>query len=179
LLTSIGALINAPIGVAVHRFILLDEINNRFFWKWRPEVRRFHAWVLFISLFMGLSPFLGSWLNSIAWIFGFLFNIGIIFFIFRIILIFPGTAINVTHIRVENYWRASRGHFWYFVGVSIFTTLPTTIVFGIFGMKVAFYNSYFAFPILTIAGFMLTILLAALASWLYRKFYQSQSSAVM
>lgn len=125
-----NALLLAPVAVAVHRFVLLDEVSPGFTVLRQPCLRNFVIWTFCVQLA----------LNSVA-IFGIVADISIfpllawiaLFALFgRTLLIFPAVAIEVPAAsasgRIEASLTSSRGLFWTTIFAVIVSVLPLILV---------------------------------------------------
>jgi uncharacterized membrane protein YhaH (DUF805 family) len=177
LVAAVSSLITAPLAVAIHRFVLLGERDDRFFWAWRPEVRRFYLWVLLfnvLALLPELCQFLTTGLSpGLVAALGFVGDVVVIFFSVRVMMIFPATAVNSLRATVKECLRISRGHFWYFFGVLSLVMMPVFVIFMLMIVTSLSNSGRSLFELRVMADILALIfvpILAAAASWLYRKF---------
>lgn len=166
----VGGLINAPVAVAVYRFILLGEHDDRAIWKWRPEVRPFYM-LFVLTFFLGALPRVyapaSPHLQNVLWA----SLQAIACFVYcRVFLIFPATAIGSSHANIEDCWQSSQGHFWYFFWTIAFTLLPW-LVCSLLTYE-AFVTRHISPPgaIYTVMVLVFAAVVPAVGSQLYRQF---------
>jgi hypothetical protein len=168
------ALITAPLAVAMHRFILLDE-TRRFYFVSRTTLR-FSVWlvllqvptailwwlILFASGATGLVPLLIVLL------------IALLLFLMQTLQLLPAVATEErspdTSARLETALERAEGMFWLTLAALFLTFLPVIIVQAI-AMR-AFTKLATHAPLIVplaraAAGFIIVVLSASLVSWLY------------
>jgi hypothetical protein len=177
LVAAVSSLITAPLAVAIHRFVLLGESDDRFFWLWRPEVRPFYLWVLLFNV-LALLPELCQFLSApllpgLATTLGLVADVIVTVVSVRVMMIFPATAVNSMRATLKDCLCISRGHFWYFLGVLALVLMPVLIIFMLMIVTSLANGGRSSFELRVMADILALIfvpLLAAAASWLYRKF---------
>jgi len=168
------ALITAPLAVAIHRFILLGEARS-FFYLSRITLR-FSAWLVGLQLPLVIL----SWLMLFAGAATGLVPMLVIMLIALVLLqmqtlqLFPGVAVEERYrdvsARLETALERSEGMFWLSMVSLVLTLLPVVLARGI--AVRAFGKLAQKVPLLipmgkATAGFLLVVLIAAAASWLY------------
>jgi hypothetical protein len=124
-----------PIMIAVHRFIILNEIAPGYrFDPRRPSFKTFLAWLLALStadflvtLVMQLSPpSLFSLVVSI--LFALVAVIAILVFTMRLAILLPAIAVEAPDATATNAWADTKGHAFRVFLIFVLTTLPVAAV---------------------------------------------------
>jgi hypothetical protein len=170
----VRAIITAPLAVAIHRFILLGEVRS-FLYLSRVTLR-FSAWLVALQLPLVIL----SWLMLFAGAATGLVPMLVIILIALVLLqmqslqLFPGVAVEERYrdvsARLETALERSEGMFWLSLVSLVLTFLPVFLARGI-ALR-AFAKLAQKVPLLipvgkATAGFLLVVLIAAAASWLY------------
>jgi len=124
------ALLLAPVAVAVHRFVLLDEVSQGFTALRQPCLRNFVIWTFCVQLALNSVAIFGA-VADIS-IFPFLAWIALFALFVRTLLIFPAVAIEVPAAsasdRIEASLTSSRGLFWKTIFAVVVSVLPLILV---------------------------------------------------
>jgi hypothetical protein len=126
------SLTSAPLAVAVYRFVLLGEQDDRFVWNWRPEVPAVYVWLVLMTILttsssLYVSPHYPVWPGFASEIGS---SSGLVVFTFtnywalRFIFVAPSTALDPVRVSIKRCWGASRGRFWYIFAASWLAPLP-------------------------------------------------------
>ena len=120
----------APLAIAVHRFVLLDERSPLIPLTPAGRLLRFGGWLILLGLMNSLSsllfPTLGPELQpSLARLAIMVVTavVGI-----RLVLVFPAIAVQTRATPLSLSWSATRWQFWRIVGTLFVTFLPAGIV---------------------------------------------------
>ena len=125
-----------PIMIAVHRFILLDEVMPRYVLEpQRPVFRAFFGWLMALSALTLLTSALTSIAELPAVTLAALFLAGTIFMIVvttHLAILFPAIAVEApgaggAH-ALANAWADSRGHTWRIFLIFLLASLPVVAV---------------------------------------------------
>jgi hypothetical protein len=184
--TMIDALLLAPVAVAVHRFVLLEETSRGFSILRQLSIRNFAIWTFCVQLTLFIVDFITQ--RGEGWFFHWLGAAALLVLFARTLLIFPAVAIEVPFAsaadRLEASFSSSRGLFWSTVIGLIMAVLPLKLSEIAPALVERFIYSLHAMNPDRIAapqfdGALLTVILedflrpfiagvlAALASWLY------------
>jgi hypothetical protein len=180
----LNALVMAPLAVAVHRFILLGEVETRALPLTAPHTKEFAAWIFALQLVqfvLGQQQFLPSPWNIVTAVLPFLLAVLCIW----LTMVFPATAVGAPadgwRMRVRTSIGQVKGNFWLLVRSTILTLAPLlllaiipffllTVARGIpFGDERAAYAVLdWRYALLSAPlNIALIALMAAAASWLY------------
>jgi hypothetical protein len=112
----------APMAVAIHRLILLNEASPR-----SARSAPFALWFLGIQC-VAVLVMVPLSLSGVNWL-GFTFYVAIFL---RIVLLFPAVAIDEPTTswteRIRTSWRRTQGHFWTILFAEFLEALPITLV---------------------------------------------------
>ena len=166
----------APLAVAVHRFVLLDEHPSLLPLRPLRRLLRFAGWLLALSLLSSL-PGLAVLLQSklAAAIGAVVLAIASMIVSTRLILVFPTVAIGTAGSAAPLSWTYTRWQFWRIVGVLLATLMPAPLLLGGALLLVARLVPGTAIANLTVVTPLLDVVLmtaitalgAAAASWLF------------
>lgn len=132
-LVQIGVpqLVWASCAIAVHRFVLLGEVADRYIWQTPPQFWRFFDRLMVIQLIMQLpalvlfsSPALAG-LNQ-ALLYG--FGVVCIIVLVRSMLLFPAVATDAPGAGWRNAWRDSKGRGWRLFRVAFCLAVPAMLI---------------------------------------------------
>jgi hypothetical protein len=178
------AIIVAPAMIALHRFILLDPASSSTALMKVSYEKSFFLWwlgfnllLIFIGVVAGLVGWFWPGIGTPATI---VLLVGIVITL-RLILIFPAVATEVPSTGWRNRIEASRnqmrGRFWLLIRAYFLLALPIAIVFALIKVPLIFLSAgnsdasgwiNLGLEILdAFVQFVLVLLAAALASWLY------------
>jgi hypothetical protein len=182
------AIVFAPLAVAIHRLILLDDVTTGFISLRPARTRRFILWLVLVQLILMVPSFLRpSAQPSFATV---ALSVGLLVFsivaFVRLTLIFPAIAIESKNGSWETIWHLTQGHFWRIVLPVLCVFLPFFVIglpllflragavnaaqLGIFVQQQKFQPLLVQSPDIlfrAVIGVVLTGLAAAVASWLY------------
>lgn len=182
----IDAWLLAPVAVAVHRFVILEETSRGFSILRQTCVRSFAIWTFCVQLVLLIVGFITQ--RGDSGFFHFLGYVALIILFARTLLIFPAIAIDVPSAsvadRIEAGLSSSRGLFWSTVIGLVMAVLPLMLTEIAPALGEALIDSLHAMNPDWVAapqfdgGFLTAILddflhplitgvIAALASWLY------------
>jgi hypothetical protein len=120
----------APLAVAIHRFILLNQTRLA-----RAALRNFFFWLAGLLLAVLAARAFCLLMASVAFVRSlseFLVTIGALIVAVQIALIFPAIAIGVpaasTEQRLDSGFRMAEGNFWLLLRTLLLTQLPLTIL---------------------------------------------------
>jgi hypothetical protein len=124
----ISALVCASSAIAVHRFVLLREVADRYIWSLPRQVWRFCTWLVIIQLITlpGEVITLAS-ANHPGTVTTFITSVaGIVELIItlRTMLLFPAIAVEAINNTVGNAWHDSKGHTWFLFRVMLCLIVP-------------------------------------------------------
>ena len=138
---------------------------------------RFFLWLLVIQLGLYLAAsvvglLIGVISAAIAGIFMFCCSLAIIVIQIRLLILFPGIALNAPGADWESAWQDSRGHAWRFIWVSIVALVPLLIV----ALVVLLVIAHLPFVLLVLVSALLSAALivfgGAIAAVLASRFFQ-------
>jgi hypothetical protein len=182
------AAIEASLAIAVHRMVLLNEIEDRLIWRAPPQFGPFFQWLLVMQCvqFIGAIgaatvPFEHFLLWGVALL---ALSLIQIYVVTRCMLLFPAIAIDAATQGLGSAWDQSRGRFWRFFGVCLCSSLMVApvwlgiIVLYLIARQLLGYDWHQIFGgddwFLNIMSAVIqplwTVALAASASILYRNF---------
>jgi hypothetical protein len=197
------ALVLAPVAVAIHRLIILDETTRGVISLAAERVWKFTFWTLGVGCLGILIGIPGALLSGTGGtIVVLLVGLGIVVTCVRLALIFPAVAIEAPsgnwRDRIEASWEQTRGRFWLIAISLIGTIIPFVIAILIPAMLLLVVllavematgggADTYAGLLITVTGFedMLNdltkpvsiALVAAVASWIYMWVMENQAGA--
>lgn len=169
-----AALVSAPIAVAVFRFLLLSQANDRPVWIWRAEVPFIFFLAVFLDFIFSLSAIYRPARRHPAsfedmLIYGVALpavNILAIYLVCRLALMPAATALEPDHANWGRCWSSSKGHFWDIFGTILFVSLPSFIVL----ILIERFDVYY---LLSSIVFVIEVFfISSSASILYSKYYR-------
>jgi hypothetical protein len=124
------AVVLAPVAVAVHRLVLLEEVTPGLGAFFSPRIRRFAVWTFWLQVLIAVAwlpvEVSGYFLVRVAAAWGALFLLA------RTLLVFPMVAIDVPADfgmeRVDKSWEMTRGRFWMIFGGLIVSIAPVIVI---------------------------------------------------
>jgi hypothetical protein len=127
------AAIFASLLIAVHRFVILNEMKDRPVWEVPTNYRRFAVWLFLVNQLFKL-PLVCALLFNTRFVFlnqiiQLATYIIILITFSRLLLLFPALALGSQSAGWRNSWIDSRGHFWRFLGALMTVSMPAFIVF--------------------------------------------------
>lgn len=182
--------LGAPVAVAMHRFILLDQLSPDLLSYAPAHTRVFFVWLLIFQVAASILSAIGS-----------------VFFLLRIAtfliiligsvdlaMIFPAIATDVPAAdwqgRLRQSWERMQGHFWLFIRASIVTFLPALGIFllvigaaTLMGLlaRALIFPAWFVglWAVIAIGPMMIAFIAlgAAVASWMYLWTGESQAQS--
>ena len=171
----ITALLTAPIAVAMHRFVLLEEIRR--FTVLTPVTLRFAAWIFaFDTLAMiGISTatLAHNGLPLLSGLLMVVLAVGLVILVIKTLVLFPAVAVEEqsdrTSNRIETALNRSNGIFWLTVWSFMLASLPLGLVQAVTIFLLRHFNEPPIFiQLCRNAVTILTVALgAAVASYLY------------
>lgn len=135
--SAFDAAIMTSVLIAVHRYVILREVQDRPVWQLPANYVRFGAWFLFLSLLqllinVLLLPFTRETMIQFSLLRIVIYTVMLVIFI-RSILLFPALAVNAGSARWRNAWVDSRGHFWRtFLSLATILVLQTVMLITAF-----------------------------------------------
>ncbi len=143
-LTSLGALLTflfsiardfliAPVMIAVHRFIVLGDVTQRYVLA--PHQRRFQlffGWLLALTtvislLSLAITTFVGLPFGILVG-FEFVAGVALVVVMLRLMILFPAVAVDAPGATAANAWADSKGHAWRMFLIIVLTSLPALVV---------------------------------------------------
>lgn len=183
----IWTVVAAPIAVAMHRFILLDQpTRGPIFWGRRTLV--FIAWLVVLQLLFAILAGLPLLMadNAPEGMLVFCARVALIMLSVYLAMLFPAVAIGAptpsVSMRLETSMAQTVGHFWLVVWTGLLALLPLLLLSLIFGLPMAAVMKSLAtaqvtakphLPVLVAAGLLgatnilVVAMTAAVVSWLY------------
>jgi hypothetical protein len=186
--TLLWAILAAPVAVAMHRFILMNEVSRGPL-TFKPRFTRFFlCWLVALRLLYLIVDGIPSALSQRSMIFlvtG-IASIGILILSAYLAMLFPAVATEVpsesVSARIKTSIAQLNGNFWLFVRAAILTFLPVIAILLLWNLvllrsmsaAIAGGGPLFAGPNLVVMGSLMGLygilsvaLGAALASWMY------------
>ncbi len=172
------ALVAAPVAVATHRFVLLQE--SRPGPLWAAHTKRFAAWLIIFQLIKHLAVYL-KFLAASSSILGLVATIALFTALLWMPLIFPAVAIDAPNTgslqRMEAALEQTEGNFWLLfrslflaaiplLALLLVIFLPLIIHYG----RAGFMQHQTSLPVLLLGApstIFTVVLVAAVASWGY------------
>ncbi len=179
---AIDALLLAPVAVAVHRFVLLEEVSPGFTVLRQPCIGNFVIWTFWLEVALNAVDLFEALADN--WFIGVLGTVALFVLFARTLLIFPAVAIDVPAVsasdRIEASLSSSRGLFW----ATVFTVIMAILPLGLIEFAAVFLDflhlmqpnwtgvpQFDALLISAVLGDfvhpLLAGVLAAVASWIY------------
>lgn len=175
-----------PILIAVHRFVLLQEVTPRYRLDLSdPRFRRFLGWFLTVGLVAQLTGWLGALarpanpgvgLGNVGWlVLSIILAIVGFFFVMRLTILFPAIAVDAPGATWRSAYEDTRGHVSRIFGIILLAMLPVLPVMLLLLHAAPLSAARFTPP--AIASTILdssvnvfcTILLVAIASRVYQR----------
>lgn len=130
LVLILGGAVTAPLAVAVHRYILLEQRGVR-----GPAAVNLFFWMMSLQLFFLMAFSFSLLASSVGFVRGLIdliIFIGLVNVIFRLSVMFPGIAIEVparsAEDRIDQSWTAMQGKFWLWLKTLLLTLLPFIVI---------------------------------------------------
>lgn len=179
----VDTLVVASVVIAVHRFVMLNEVLDRPIWRIPLFYGKFVIWffILDVSGNLPSDAALAVGVRSSSW---FLWANGLYMICFglvslRLIILFPAIAIASPHAGWRNAWSDSRGHLWKFFWATFWVFLPAMIVLFAALLVISQITEFRTFiprfsealALCTIAGSLLVSAVAAAAASRFLQLY--------
>lgn len=121
-----------PIMIAVHRFILLEEVTSNYVLEpRRPTFRAFFGWLMALSVLSLLVSSLVSIAPLPSFALAGLFMAGTIFIVvvsIRLAILFPAIAVDAPGATPANAWADSNGHGWRIFIIFALAAVPLFLI---------------------------------------------------
>jgi hypothetical protein len=137
---ALNAFFLAPVAVAMHRFILRNEVNNSLAIPSRDRTRLFATWLVIIAAARVLSYVPGAFGSVmgdgriLAGLFAYICLLAVGVVGVRLSLLFPAVAVDDPaagfFARAHTSWERTRGHFWFLFGLTLVIGFIVAIPFG-------------------------------------------------
>ncbi len=137
---AVQSFLITPYLIAVHRFILLDQVTGRYALSpQEPRFFRFFGWSLVITTLSLIPAALQAWLgtlkspDALTAILTFAIMIACFFLTFRLTILFPAIAIDAPGASAANAYADSKGSVWRIFFIFFLTILPfVALALGLF-----------------------------------------------
>lgn len=121
-----------PVAIAVHRFVLLDELTPNY--ALRPTQLRFMRFFAFTVVFqllmtvpaivMSATGKAGGWVAGIGGFVGFVLFVAAVILSLRLLILFPAIAVDTPGARWNNALLDSKGTAWRTFSIALLCSLP-------------------------------------------------------
>ena len=129
-LTLVWSFLLTPLLIAVHRFILLDEVTSGYpIEPGNPRFLRFFAWSFGLTAAVAVFDFLTTKVNDLIPILIVLalFFVGVVFAL-RLVILFPAIAVDSPGATWRSALRDSKGYAWRIFWILLLASLPALAV---------------------------------------------------
>jgi hypothetical protein len=147
-LTSLGALLTfllgiarnfliTPVMIAVHRFIVLDEVTPGYVMALsQRRFQLFFGWLLALTTVTALMSLAATAFAGLSFgiVFAFEFVVAIVMVIvmLKLAILFPAIAVDAPGATATNAWADSKGHAWRIFLIIFLASLPVLVVMTAF-----------------------------------------------
>jgi hypothetical protein len=157
-----------PLGLAIHRFIVLGEVSGVRVDIDSSRFRRFSVWSLLLMM-VGMLIWVPYWIvtdTEVAAMLTGLLMAPLLYLLARLIILFPAIAVDAPHASLKNALDETRGQTWRIAAIAVVTWLP--VVVPVFG-RIAVTGEDLAASIWTMMSLVCELTAVAFASRLYEE----------